>query len=153
MANCKTRGVFQPSHCRGLLYDANHGWMTGRMDGKLHEKGPRRPLLYVIVCKSVQELGKLKGRQKSFHPCEKSTHRQTFPAIVSLEHYCCLALTWNKGLGFSRVWLWHDIMQATYCLLVWLVPPRTHVVSMFLFLFWRVGGAQFSCIAKVAIHP
>ncbi len=55
MANCKTTGVFQPSHCRGLLYDAIHGWMTGRMDGKihkkwmtgrmdgkLHEKGPRR---------------------------------------------------------------------------------------------------------------
>jgi hypothetical protein len=33
------------------LYDAIHGWMTGRMDGwkKLHEKGPRRPLLYVIA--------------------------------------------------------------------------------------------------------
>jgi hypothetical protein len=30
------------------LYDAIHEWMTGRMDGKLHEKGPRRPLLYVI---------------------------------------------------------------------------------------------------------
>jgi hypothetical protein len=30
--------------------DAIHGWMTRRMDGwkKLHEKRPRRPLLYVI---------------------------------------------------------------------------------------------------------
>jgi hypothetical protein len=26
-------GVFQPSHCRGLLYDAIHGRMTGRMTG------------------------------------------------------------------------------------------------------------------------
>jgi hypothetical protein len=25
------------------------GWMTGRMDGKLHEKRSRRPLLYVIT--------------------------------------------------------------------------------------------------------
>ncbi len=61
MANCKTTGVFQPSHCRGLLYDAIHGWMTGwmdgkihekwmtgRMDGKLHEKGRQRLLIYVI---------------------------------------------------------------------------------------------------------
>ncbi len=31
------------------LYDAIHGWMTGRMDGKLHEKRPRHPLLYVIL--------------------------------------------------------------------------------------------------------
>ncbi len=38
MANCKTTGVFEPSHRRGLLYDAIHGWMTGRMDGKFHEK-------------------------------------------------------------------------------------------------------------------
>jgi hypothetical protein len=32
------------------LYDAIHGWMTRRMDGwkKLHEKRPRRPLLYVM---------------------------------------------------------------------------------------------------------
>jgi hypothetical protein len=30
------------------LYDAIHGWMTRRMDGKFHEKRPRRPLLYVI---------------------------------------------------------------------------------------------------------
>jgi len=32
------------------LYDAIHGWMIGWMDGwkKLHEKRPRRPLLYVI---------------------------------------------------------------------------------------------------------
>jgi hypothetical protein len=30
------------------LHDAIHGWMTGRMDGKLHKKGPRRPLIYVI---------------------------------------------------------------------------------------------------------
>jgi hypothetical protein len=36
------------------LYDAIHGWMmgrmTGRMDGwkKLHKKQPQRPLLYVI---------------------------------------------------------------------------------------------------------
>jgi hypothetical protein len=28
--------------------DAIHGWMTGRMDGKLHEKRLRCPLLYVI---------------------------------------------------------------------------------------------------------
>ncbi len=49
MANCKTIGVFQPSHCTGLLYDAIHGWMMGRMDGKLHEKGPRRPLIYVML--------------------------------------------------------------------------------------------------------
>jgi hypothetical protein len=33
------------------LYDAIHGWMTGRMDGwkKLHEKRPQRPLLYVMA--------------------------------------------------------------------------------------------------------
>jgi hypothetical protein len=30
------------------LYDAIYGWMTGRIDGKLHEKRPRHPLLYVI---------------------------------------------------------------------------------------------------------
>jgi hypothetical protein len=40
--------------CQGFLplYDAIHGWMTGQMDGwmdgKLHEKRPRHPLLYVI---------------------------------------------------------------------------------------------------------
>jgi hypothetical protein len=37
--------------CQGFfsLYDGIHGWMTGQMDGwkKLHEKQPRRPLLYV----------------------------------------------------------------------------------------------------------
>jgi hypothetical protein len=43
--------------CQGFfsLYDAIHGWMMGRMmeqmDGwkKLHEKRPRRHLLYVIM--------------------------------------------------------------------------------------------------------
>jgi hypothetical protein len=48
LANCKTTGVFQPSHCRGLLYDAIHGWMTGRMDGWKASFRPRPPLLYVI---------------------------------------------------------------------------------------------------------
>jgi hypothetical protein len=54
LANCKTTGVFQPSHCTGLLYDAIHGWMTGRMDGKLYEKRPGRPLLYVMHFETVQ---------------------------------------------------------------------------------------------------
>ncbi len=31
------------------LYDAIHGWMTGRMDGKLHKKRPQHPLLYVTL--------------------------------------------------------------------------------------------------------
>jgi hypothetical protein len=30
------------------LYDGIHGWMTGWMDEKLHEKWPRCPLLYII---------------------------------------------------------------------------------------------------------
>jgi hypothetical protein len=34
-------------HC--LWMDGWTGWMTGWMDGKLHEKRPRRPLLYVMV--------------------------------------------------------------------------------------------------------
>jgi hypothetical protein len=70
LANCKTTGVFQPSHCRGLLYDAIHGWMTGQMDGKLHfitttpdnhltttpddhAWQPRRPLHNVIMMPSM----------------------------------------------------------------------------------------------------
>jgi hypothetical protein len=32
------------------LYDAIHGWMTGRTDDGLQEKRPRHPLLYVIIC-------------------------------------------------------------------------------------------------------
>jgi hypothetical protein len=61
LANYKITGVFQPSHCRGLLYDALHGWMTGWMDGKLHKKWmtrwmngklhkkrSQRPLIYVM---------------------------------------------------------------------------------------------------------
>jgi hypothetical protein len=37
------------------LYDAIHGWMTGRMDGwkKLHEKRPQRLSLYVIVVVAI----------------------------------------------------------------------------------------------------
>jgi hypothetical protein len=31
------------------LYDAIRGWMTRQMDGKIHEKRPRHPLLYVIL--------------------------------------------------------------------------------------------------------
>jgi hypothetical protein len=66
LANCKITGVFQPSHCRGLLYDAIHGWMTGRMygklhekwmtgrmDGSLHEKRSQRPLIYVTSLNPV----------------------------------------------------------------------------------------------------
>jgi hypothetical protein len=52
-------GLFWCSECEqsrfSSLYDAIHGWMMGRMDGrvtwwkKLHEKRPRRPLLYVMI--------------------------------------------------------------------------------------------------------
>jgi hypothetical protein len=42
------RGVYLFLPGFSSLYDAIHGWMTGRMDGKLHEKQPRRPLLYVM---------------------------------------------------------------------------------------------------------
>jgi hypothetical protein len=57
LANCKTTGVFQPSHYRGLLYDAIHwwmtgrmtGWMTGRMDGWKASFFPQRPLIYKML--------------------------------------------------------------------------------------------------------
>ncbi len=54
MPNCKTTGLFQPSHCRGLLYDAIHGWMTGRMMGRMvgrmdgRIKGKLHDVLYYI---------------------------------------------------------------------------------------------------------
>ncbi len=51
---CKLQNYRSFSYCRGLLYDAIHGWMTVRMDGKLHEKRPRRPLLYVMHFETVQ---------------------------------------------------------------------------------------------------
>ncbi len=47
------------------LYDAIHGWMMGRMMGqikKLHEKRPRRPLLYVMPC-SMRVLPYIKNGQ------------------------------------------------------------------------------------------
>jgi hypothetical protein len=35
LANCKTTGVFQPSHCRGLLYDAMDDGTDDRMDDEM----------------------------------------------------------------------------------------------------------------------
>jgi hypothetical protein len=51
------------------LYDAIHGWMMGWIDGKLHEKRPRHPLLYVIgelvqVVEIIFELQKKKSIEK-----------------------------------------------------------------------------------------
>ncbi len=56
--------IRQQHMCRGgylfllgffSMYDAIHGWMTRRMDGwkKLHDKRPRRPLLYVMFSFSL----------------------------------------------------------------------------------------------------
>jgi len=87
LANCKTTWVFQPSHWRGLLYDAIHGWM---------EKASRSrcPLLYV-------KAPTYKGTIISLEPCALNAHFQYF--ILRYNKISLLyGYPWKKGLRWKE---------------------------------------------------